>query len=145
MVYIIVETGLTPSLLMEIIILLAHGSPEKYAKETLISLVKEFTGCLKKNKKMIYCAFLQFNRPNLEECLIPILNSKCPLSSMKIIILPVFVSHGSHTLKDVPAIIKKLKKIYKGLNIKLALPLGNDKLLVKLLYKRYREVASSRH
>ena len=125
---------------METIILLAHGSPKKYAKQTLLALVKKFKSFLKRKNVHICHAFLQFNKPTLEECLRKILSSELKVQNLRIVILPVFLSHGVHTMLDVPKIIKKLKKSYKGLNIKLALPLGADELLVKLLFKRYKEL-----
>lgn len=120
----------------ESIILLAHGSPEKYAKRVLLEIKKKFSKNCNNKKTKIYHAFLQFNKPSLEKCLNKIKDSK-------IVILPVFISDGRHTKRDLPKIIKTMKKS-KGLSVKVALPLGADDLMVKLLFKRYNEVKGKR-
>lgn len=121
----------------ESIILLAHGSPEKYAKRVLLAIRKKFSKYCNKKKTKIYHAFLQFNKPNLEDCLNRIKKSK-------IVILPVLISHGWHTKQDLPKTIKTMKKRYRGLSVKVALPLQADDLMVKLLFKRYKEVRGKR-
>ena len=130
----------------EVIILLGHGSPEKYAKKVIISLKKKLSKYFKKKNVIIYHAFLQFNKPSLNSCLQKVLNSTFDIpaegearqrrQSLKIIILPVFISHGRHTLHDIPKVINEFKKKYNGVFIKLALPLGSDDLMAELLNKR---------
>lgn len=122
------------------IILLAHGSPEKYAKKVLISIKKKLSGYFEKKRFALYHAFLQFNKPDLESCLKQVLKSTINNRQSKIVILPVFISHGRHTLFDVPKIIKNIKKKYRGVKIKVALPFGSDDLLVRALYKQYKKV-----
>lgn len=129
----------------KIIVLLAHGSPQKHAKNCLTSLRKKLLPYFEKNSFVLSYAFLQFNKPNLEECLFKILNNKRDYKKYSVIVLPVFLSQGRHTLYDVPKILKNIKRFYKDINIKLALPLGPDDLLVKLLYKRYKMISASGH
>ena len=124
------------------IILLAHGSQKKNAKRDLALIKRKLSNYLKNDSFILYNAFLQFSKPTLESCLGKILNSKFITKNLKIIILPVFVSHGRHTSFDIPKIINKMKTIYKNPNIKVALPLGSDDLLVRILYKRYKETIS---
>ena len=123
----------------EIIILLGHGSPEKYAKKVLLALRKKLRAKLSRNKYNLYYAFLQFNKPSLTSCLHKMFNSTFDIRHSKILIVPVFLSNGRHLMYDVPKIIKKIKLKcvkHKKLNIKIALPLGSDDLIVELLNKR---------
>ena len=154
----------------QIIILLAHGSKEKYVEKTILVLKRKLSKYINKKTVNIYHAFLQFNKPTLQECLNKTLASQiqdlrkvhrvwhpfapfppkrhtslrmpyhCSLFcvSPKILIIPIFISQGKHTLVDLPRIISDFRKNHKGVTIKLALPLGGDDLLVKLLYKRYK-------
>lgn len=117
----------------KIIILLAHGSPEPYAKKNLIELKKKFKQYLKDNSYIIEHAFLQFNKPSLRQCL-----NKYNQQS-EIVILPIFISHGRHTLSDIPEIVDNFQKKYK-LNIKVREPFNDDKSIVHLLYKRFKGV-----
>lgn len=126
----------------EIIIILAHGSPEKRFKKVVSSLRQKFSKCFVKKSTLVYHAFLMFNKPNFTSLLKSLL-IKGNKSLKKIIILPLFISQGRHSLRDLPKIIKCIKdeyKKYKNIPIKLALPLGSDDYVVKLLYKRYKEV-----
>lgn len=139
----------------KIIILLGHGSPEKYASKVLLALKKKLLIRFSKDKYDLYHAFLQFNKPSLEYCLQNVLKSKIDnpargearhrRQKSQILILPVFLSHGRHLSHDAPKIIKKTKLKHKGVGIKLALPLGSDDLLVKLLNKRIKQAFGSRH
>lgn len=125
-----------------IVILLAHGSPESYMKKVVISLQKKLSNELTKKNCTVKYAFLQFNKPKLKDSLVKILNSQLKTKNLKIIILPLFISHGRHTLFDLPKITKDIKRLfknYKDVCLKVALPLGSDNLVVKLLYKRYKE------
>ena len=117
------------------IVLLAHGSPLPDAKKAIVSLAKKLSRYI---RVKMYYAFLQFNHPRLIKCLYNIVGNK-KLKVSEVMILPVFISDGNHTLSDLPKIIKTFKKTYKHINIKLAKPLGNDDLVVRLLYKRYKE------
>ena len=121
----------------KIIILLAHGSKEPYLKKDVIKLKKKLKKCFPVSPSRYLClyhAFLQFNKPSLKECLQKITGSK-------IVILPLFISQGRHTLYDVKRIIKDIKRRHKYLDIKLALPLGPHDLIAELLYKRYKEIS----
>ena len=119
------------------VIILAHGSKEQHIKRVVVALAKKLSLCFSSKSLIVSYAFLQFNKPSFEEIVKRIFSKNNP---KKIIILPLFVSHGRHTLYDIPKIINNIKRKYRRVSIKLALPLGSDAYLVKLLYKRYKEV-----
>lgn len=121
----------------EAIILLAHGSREKYPKIVLQELKNKFSQCFQKEKPKVYNAFLGFNKPYFDKLLNNLSQDK---SITKILVLPVFISHGKHTLYDVPNIIKSFATRHKNIKIKLAEPLGADDSMVKLLHERYKDI-----
>lgn len=127
----------------EVVVLLSHGSSKKYAKQVLTSLKKKLSSILQKYNVQFFHAFLQINKPLLEDCLLGIMDSK-NIKISKIIILPVFISHGKHTRDDLINIVRKFKKSYEKPNIKLAEPLGDDEFLVKLLAKRYKNIRNTK-
>lgn len=132
----------------EIVILLSHGSKEKYSKQVLVSLKNKLLKCIS-DKAFVFHAFIQFNNPNLTE-LFKRLRVKLDLRKIKrVIIIPVFLSFGKHTNQDLPKLVKEIKEKHlkannKKIDIKVALPLGSDNYIVKLLHKRYKEVVSRR-
>ena len=125
---------------IKIILLLSHGSPEKHAKQVLVALKNKLSRYLKQRQIIfyLYYAFLQFNRPTLSECFDEIIR-RYNKHIISVVVLPVFISHGRHTLSHVPKIIKDIRNRHKSLRVKVALPLGSDDLVVKLLVKRYKE------
>lgn len=130
----------------EIVILLGHGSKEKHAKQVLVSLKNKLSKCIL-NKALVFYAFIQFNSPTLTK-LFKRLRAKLDLRRIKrVIIIPAFLSYGKHTNSDLPKLVneikeKQLKAYNKKIDIKIALPLGSDNYIVKLLLKRYKEVVS---
>lgn len=116
------------------VVLLAHGSSKDNMKKVLLKIKKKISDLLEKEKLLVFHAFLQMNKPAVDN----VLNNVRKLNTIReIIILPIFVSHGEHTLWDLPRIVKKHNKKVK---IKVAKPLESDDLLVKLLCKRYYEI-----
>ena len=122
----------------EAILLLTHGSSEKFAKKNILSLKKRLANMFQDKQHVFYHAFLEFNTPMLLKSLYSIGGNK-KLKISKVTILPIFISDGNHTLYDLPEIIKTFRKTYKHINIRVAKPLGNDDLVVRLLYKRYNQ------
>ena len=127
---------MSKSSIKDAIILLSHGSKEKYARKTLVELKNKLKKYFPKSKCNFYHAFLQFNKPTLYQCLNKV-------KSSKVVIIPVFISHGKHTLSDVPKIIKKVRDGKENVIVKVALPVGSDDLLVKALYKRCKDAIAN--
>lgn len=126
-------------IIREVVILLSHGSREVQAKRALALLKKKFSKYFSSAIYIEY-AFIQFNRPDLI-ALFKKLSVRLDLKQIKrVVIIPVFLLSGKHTRTDLPLLVKKIKKIYGNLNIKVALPLGPDDYIVKLLYKRYKGI-----
>ncbi|NLW25271.1 MAG: cobalamin biosynthesis protein CbiX [Clostridia bacterium] len=116
------------------IIVLGHGSRREDANEE----IREIAGKLAaRDKESLYqVAFFQFGEPSLGEALKLLVES----GVNKIIVLPLFLTVGSHIHQGIPEIISRFQKDYPGLNISLARHLGADPLIIRLLEERIKEV-----
>lgn len=98
----------------EALLLIGHGSRLPYSKNLLLELVEKL-----KLRNIysgeIYIGLMEFNHPTIPEGLQNALKS----GAKKIIVVPVFLAYGTHTIKDIPRILNlnnknidnKLKKI----------------------------------
>ncbi|MBI1857549.1 MAG: hypothetical protein HYR97_00295 [Candidatus Melainabacteria bacterium] len=118
------------------VILLAHGSPKNHAKNVLLKIKNKISKYFAKSCILKY-AFIQFDEPSLLQCL-----NRISSKVRHIVILPVFISHGKHTLNDIPMIVKSFKKnrkkgAFHSVNVVIAEPLEAHDMVVKALYSRY--------
>ena len=83
------------------LLLVGHGSKLPYSKEFMINILEKLK---KKNifSGNVYVGLMEFNHPTIPESLKEIISS----GFKKIIVLPVFLAHGTHTKKDIPKILQ---------------------------------------
>ena len=83
------------------LLLIGHGSKLPYSKEFMINILKKF-----KERNIfsgnVFIGLIEFNHPTIPESLKEIMN----LGFKKIVVLPVFLAHGTHTKKDIPRILQ---------------------------------------
>ncbi|WP_339044955.1 CbiX/SirB N-terminal domain-containing protein [Candidatus Zinderia endosymbiont of Aphrophora alni] len=110
------------------LILLSHGSKNK----NWIKIFKKIKKIIKLNINTIniYLAFLTKTKPNIYT----VIKNNIKLKINKIIIIPIFLSNGLHIKKDLPKIIKKIKKKY-SLNIKICDIITKDKKILLAIAK----------
>ncbi len=121
------------------VILVGHGSSEKYNKE----LIEYCTEKLRNYYDYVTYAFIQINEPLLNNVLSEVLKEDLN----EIIIQPVFLARGAHVDYDIPKILglskgekikiinsenKKIKIIYSN-------PIGKDDRIVDILRDRVEE------
>ncbi len=84
----------------ETLILVGHGSKYPYSKNFLVEISKKL-----KEKKIflgdIYIGFMEFNTPTIPDALKEAISS----GSKRIIVFPVFLALGTHTIVDIPHIL----------------------------------------
>jgi sirohydrochlorin cobaltochelatase len=122
------------------ILLLGHGSSLPYNKK----LVEETANMLrKKNKITVQVAFLNKDTPAIQEALKELSN----MGVNRIVVLPLFLAHGVHTLQDIPAQLgiengarkTTIKNGNSYVEIFYAEPLGADPIIAEIAYQRARE------
>ena len=123
------------------VLVLGHGSKLTYNKDTVEAVAAMIAERL--NGATVKTAYLNMNSPTVEEGL----RSFATTEIDKVYVLPLFLAHGTHTLKDIPRILgledgqhtttyalgsKTIKIVYVE-------PLGIDPCIAELAYKRLRE------
>ncbi|MHC1579508.1 MAG: CbiX/SirB N-terminal domain-containing protein [Candidatus Alkanophagales archaeon] len=112
------------------LVLVGHGSVLPYNEE----LMETFRRKIERRRlfRSVRVAFLQRSKPSLEEVLEELAAAS---PGGKVLVLPVFLAKGTHTLKDIPEILES----YGGsLKIIYGEPLGADDRIVDVLIDRAR-------
>ncbi len=122
------------------ILLLGHGSSLPYNKK----LVEETANILRKKHEItVHTAFLNMDKPAIQEALKELCNS----GVNRVVALPLFLAHGVHTLQDIPVQLgiengsrkTTIKHGNNNIEILYAEPLGADPVIAELAYQRARE------
>ncbi|MDF2955980.1 CbiX/SirB N-terminal domain-containing protein [Candidatus Alkanophaga liquidiphilum] len=112
------------------LVLVGHGSVLPYNEQ----LLQTFRRKVEERRlfRSVRIAFLQKNKPTLEETL-----EELAVASPggKVLVLPVFLARGTHTLKDIPEI---LESYGESLRIIYGEPLGADDRIIEVLLDRAR-------
>ena len=119
---------------MQGILILAHGSRDKSAEDTL----KKIITMLKEEMKdcIIEYAFLQFSQLTLQKGLDRLIDKG--IKDIKII--PYFLFDGIHIRENIPREIEDYLKHNPDIKISLGKTFGADKRLVEILVDRVREI-----
>lgn len=124
------------------VVLIGHGSVLPYNEELLLELQRkiEMMGIF----KAVRVAFMQINSPGIEEAIKKLVAE----GIIDIVVLPVFLAKGVHTIKDIPS---KLEKVYKDIEdgnksvkIRYGEPIGADERIVEVLLNRIKEVSEKK-
>ncbi len=123
------------------VLVLGHGSKLTFNKDTVEAVAAMLEQRL--NGAPVKTAYLNLDTPTVEEGL----RSFEAAGIDKLYVLPLFLAHGTHTLKDIPHILgleeghkttmyalgnKEIEVIYTE-------PLGVDPCIADLAYKRLKE------
>lgn len=87
----------------ETLLLVGHGSKLPYSKQLLVDIAEKVKA--KNEFENVEIGLMEFNEPTIPNALKKIIAS----GSKKIIVVPVFLAHGTHTTKDIPTILGLLK------------------------------------
>ena len=115
------------------LILLTHGSKRP-------SWLKPFQSLLRKLRKEtgktnIHLAHMELAAPSLED--IVELAVKDGINNIRV--LPLFMSSGTHLIKDIPDKVKALMRKHRGLKIKILPPLGSHPRFLKMMLELTQE------
>ena len=123
------------------VLVLGHGSKLTYNKDTVEAVAAMLADRL--NGATVKTAYLNMDSPTVEEGL----KSFAATDIDKLYVLPLFLAHGTHTLKDIPQILGledgQNATTYalgnKNIEIVYVEPLGSDPCIAELAYKRLKE------
>jgi sirohydrochlorin cobaltochelatase len=123
------------------VLVLGHGSNLTYNKTTVEAVAAMLAERMPET--IIKTAYLNMDRPTVQEGI----ESFADTHVTTLYVLPLFLAHGTHTLKDIPEILglsdgQKRTTFPLGerdINIVYAEPLGVDRCIADLAHKRLRE------
>lgn len=111
------------------IILLAHGSREDKSTTRWMQEVLRRTAALLPPRLRLEAAFLQFNRPDLEEA-VSRLREECVED---IYIMPLFLHPGRHLRHDIPSLVERIRERNPWVRLELLPSLGEQAWLFEVL------------
>ena len=123
------------------VLVLGHGSKLTYNKDiietTADMLAKKVDGAV------VRTAYLNMDTPTVEEGLTSFKDTTVD----RVYVLPLFLAHGVHTLKDIPELLGLKEGEHRttsalgdwNVEIIYAQPLGPDQCIADLAYKRLTE------
>ena len=123
------------------VLVLGHGSKLTYNKHTVEAVATMLAERMK--EAIIKTAYLNMDRPTVEEGI----ESFAETGVTTLYVLPLFLAHGTHTLKDIPEILglsdgqRRTTRSFgdRKVDIVYAEPLGVDPCIADLAHKRLRE------
>ncbi|MBF0111647.1 MAG: CbiX/SirB N-terminal domain-containing protein [Desulfamplus sp.] len=129
---------------MRAMILLAHGSRKKESADEVKSVAEEIEkDAIQKGQfDIVKPAFMQFCKPDFYQVIEEIvenIKSKTDSStknSIEVVILPYFISAGSHVSEDIPALLNEASLKYPNIVFTVTPHLGKFQGLKELILDR---------
>lgn len=128
------------------LLLVGHGSKLPFNKD----LVENTSGIIAKKhpEYVVRCGFMNMNSPSIGEAMSSFQGE--PIDSL--VVVPLFLAKGVHTVKDIPEAIGLDEGANKGtfslngraIPLLYADPIGSDPLLAELMIKNARRALSER-
>ncbi|HYB59341.1 MAG TPA: sirohydrochlorin nickelochelatase [Candidatus Acidoferrales bacterium] len=123
------------------VLILGHGSKLAYNKNTIEAVAAMLAE--KMTNATVKTAYLNIDHPTIEEGLA----SFTKTGVKTLYVLPLFLAHGTHTLKDIPEVLgltngqrrTTLSLGDRSVDIVYAEPLGIDPCIADLALKRLQE------
>jgi len=128
---------------MRALILLAHGSRREESAQEVLQMAQELEMRAKKTGQFntVKPAFMQFCGPDFYQVVDEIMqydlknssDSTSPNNLKEIMVLPYFISAGSHVAEDIPKLVEKAVKKYPDISFTVTPHLGKFQGLTKLI------------
>jgi sirohydrochlorin ferrochelatase len=123
------------------VLVLGHGSKLAYNKNTVEAVANMLAERM--SNAVIKTAYLNTDSPTVEEGI----ESFAQTDVTTLYVLPLFLAHGTHTLKDIPEILglsdgqRRTTRLFANriVDVVYAEPLGVDQCIADLAYKRLKE------
>ncbi len=109
------------------VIILGHGSKSAGTNGAVRRIVAEVKGLT--GYDIVERAFLQYVKPTLEDACERCIREKAG----KIIIVPFFMQSGTHVTKNIPELVKKVKKLHPGIDIIVTNYVGAHPMMAKIV------------
>lgn len=115
------------------LILLTHGSKRASWRKPFQSLLRKLRK--ETGKTNIHLAHMELAAPSLEDVVERVVKE----GITHIRVLPLFMSSGTHLIKDIPKQVKALTRQHRGLKIVTLPPLGSHPRFLKMMLELTQE------
>jgi sirohydrochlorin ferrochelatase len=119
------------------LVIFAHGSSVESANESVRRVAESVRQ--EGGFDLVEAAFLEQGRPDLARAVA----SAAAQGATRVVVVPYFLTLGLHLQRDLPAIVRGLERIHKGVEIRVAPPLDGHPALREILKERAREVLAA--
>src|SRR5262249_6457274 len=117
------------------IVLIAHGSREEDANADLRHLADDLRGLGEYD--LVSEAYLELASPTIEDAAASCIGR----GATRLILLPHFLSAGTHIKRDLTSIRKRLAERFPEVDVRLADPIGRHPLVLQILSERAKEAS----
>lgn len=114
------------------VIILAHGSRNKQARESFVKMVSVLN---KRSGSPVVPAFYSLGTPTLTDAAEDLASG----GYSRIIIFPYFLFDGNHVQKDIPALVTELKGKHPGLDLQVLKSLEHEPMMLEIVFQRIWE------
>jgi len=114
---------------------LAHGSKNQEAEETLRQLMAIIKEDKDKGFDLLGFGFIQFSYPDFVQGIDDLVFR----GAEEIVIVPMFLFQGNHVKHDIPETLEKLQKKHEKVQFVLAKHIGADLRIVEIIQERAKE------
>jgi sirohydrochlorin ferrochelatase len=114
------------------IVVFAHGSRVAAANDAVRAIVADLTKAGAFDQ--VEAAFLELGHPNLEVAVMRLVGR----GLTRIVVLPYFLTLGTHLERDLPALVKRIASQHKDLELIVTPPLDGHPALVQILLDRLK-------
>ena len=116
------------------IVLIAHGSRHEEANRDTRLLAEQLAQ--REPWDIAVAAFLEIAEPSIDAAALHCVER----GAKRIILLPHFLSAGVHVQRDLSEAKRRLSERYRGVEFRLAEPIGPHTLLIEILSERARTI-----
>ncbi|MFN3165523.1 MAG: CbiX/SirB N-terminal domain-containing protein [Phycisphaeraceae bacterium] len=114
------------------VIICDHGSRRAQSNESLEEVARLFAHRFAEDCAIVEPAHMELAMPDIAQAY-----GTCVERGAKhIVVLPFFLAHGKHFMRDIPSLTSQAAEDYPGTTYQIAEPLGIDDLILDLLKKR---------
>jgi len=117
------------------IVVFAHGSRVASANDAVRAVVADLGKA--GGFDLLEAAFLELGHPNLEVAVRRLVGR----GATQIVVVPYFLTLGTHLERDLPALVKAVGVQHRGLDVTVTAPLDGHPALLQILLDRIAAVA----
>jgi sirohydrochlorin ferrochelatase len=117
------------------IVVFAHGSRVASANDAVRAVVADLGKA--GGFDLLEAAFLELGHPNLEVAVRRLVGR----GATQIVVVPYFLTLGTHLERDLPALVKAVGVQHRGLDVTVTAPLDGHPALLQILLDRIATVA----